>query len=190
MKLTYINYKNCKNKNLIKEIYVNSFPKDERYPFWIIKSSIKNENIIFNIIYEETNVIGFLYSIFYDNNLFLWYLAIDKKYRNKGYGKKVISDLKNSNKYKNIILAVEKTDESMNKEDIRVKRKEFYIKNGFYETNTFTEDRNVEYEMLCTNKNFNITEKLLKNVYKQMAKSICFGSIIEKIYNIDYVHII
>ena len=36
-------------------------------------------------------------------------------------------------------------------------RKNFYIRNGFYETNNFICDGGIEYEILCTNKNLAIT---------------------------------
>lgn len=44
MNLKYINYNKNKYKNKIKSLYLNSFPKDERFPFWILQECSKENN--------------------------------------------------------------------------------------------------------------------------------------------------
>ena len=47
----------------IKELYEESFPKNERFPFNYLISQSKKENISFDIIYEEEKLIGISYII-------------------------------------------------------------------------------------------------------------------------------
>lgn len=74
------------------------------------------------------------------NTAYIMYFAIDKKYRNKGYGSYILDDL--VKKYDNVILSIEKT-----KNEISLRRKRFYLRNGFYETNKYTIQAKVQYEL-------------------------------------------
>lgn len=42
MNLRYVDYPEYKRD--IKNVYLESFPKNERFPFWILKQSLKKEN--------------------------------------------------------------------------------------------------------------------------------------------------
>lgn len=58
-----------------------------------------------------------------------------------------------------------------NYNDEKLRRKKFYLKNGFYETNKFILDNKVEYEILCTNRDYEITEENLKQRYTKMGNN-------------------
>ena len=70
----------------IEKLYYESFDKDERFPFWLLKKCCKENNVKFNVIYNNDKVIGFQYIIEYDNIAYLMYFAIEKNQRNNGYG--------------------------------------------------------------------------------------------------------
>lgn len=182
MDLKYIDYFTSEHKKEIKNIYLNSFLKDERFPFWILTHCSKEKNVVFNVISDDSNVIGMEYIINYhdENVAYLMYLAIEKDLRGKGYGSKILKDL--VEKYKTIILSIERTDQNFysNKE----KRKNFYLKNGFYETNKFIQDNGIEYEILCTNKNYCITKENLEKRYTKMTNSAIMKYLIGKIFNV------
>ncbi len=181
MNLKYINYFASKHKNEIKNIYLNSFQKDERFPFWILKHCSKEQNVVFNVILDDKKVIGMEYIINYndENTAYLMYLAIDKKQRGKGYGSEILKDL--AKKYETIILSIERPNKNF--DDNKEKRKNFYLKNGFYETNKFIQDKGIEYEILCTNKNYSITKENLEKRYIKMTNSTIMKYLIGKIFN-------
>lgn len=181
MNLKYLNYHEYKDS--IKKIYLESFPKEERFPFWILKHSINQNKSILNAIIDDDKFIGMEYIVNCEDSFYLMYFAINKDLRNKNYGSNVLKDLKN--KYKTIFLSIEKPNNGLSK-----RRKNFYLRNGFYETNKYYIDNSVEYEILCTNKNYKITEEILKKRYNNMSNSQVVKSIIGKIFNMNNIKFI
>ena len=68
--------------------------------------------------------------------------------------------------------------------DIKHKRKQFYLINGFVGTNKYIVDNNVEYELLCNNSNLDITKEILEKRYTMMTSSKILRFIISKIFNV------
>lgn len=161
-------------------MYYESFDKDERFPFWLLKKCSKEKNVKFNVIYSNDKVIGFQYIIEYDNIDYLMYFAIEKRQRNNGYGSEILKELNRS--YKNILLCIEQTSEQVS--DIKYKRKQFYLRNEFVGTNKYIVDNNVEYELLCNNSNLDITKEILEKRYTMMTSSKILRFIISKIFNV------
>lgn len=114
----------------VKKMYDDSFPPHERGDF---DSFLKG-------VYE-----GFKLYAFYDNNtlcgmchynvtpefIHLNYIAIDKYYRNKGYGSLILTWLKEKYGDSPICVDVEEIDEKASDNITRQKRKDFYFNNGF-----------------------------------------------------------
>lgn len=184
MNLNYIEFSKCKDKNKVKKIYLESFDKEERFPFWLLKKCAKESNVIFNIIYYDDNLVGFQYIVKYDNIDYLMYFAIDNDKRNIGYGSEILKQLTNS--HDNVLLSIEKP---INQKELKYKRKQFYLRNGFLTTNKFIIDNNVEYELLCNNSNLNITKELLQGRYINMTKSKIIRYIISKMFNVNDIEV-
>ena len=47
MNLKYVDY------FLVNNIYYNSFDKEERFPFWLLKRCAREDNVEFNVIYNK-----------------------------------------------------------------------------------------------------------------------------------------
>ena len=110
------------------------------------------------------------------------YLAVESGLRNKNYGSQILTDLKE--KYKTLFLSV---DEPI--DDISIKRKNFYLKNGFYDTNKFYQDTGVNYEILCTNDKYAITDDIMKTRYTNMTNNPKLFEVISNTFNVDIVNL-
>lgn len=164
--LKFINiFKRPKMTTKIKALYKNSFPKDERAPFFFLKAKAKKNLADFYGVYDDTLFVGLVYEVYYNDIVYVFYLAINPHLRGKGYGSGVLNKIKQRNKGKRIILNIEILDKNSDNYDERVKRKEFYLKNGFKETQLKTKEGNVVYEMLCYGGKLNHSEyaELIKN---------------------------
>lgn len=174
----------------IKEIYETSFPKNEKFPFWVLKQCAKENNVRLDSIIDHNTdkIIGMNFLISYDDIVYLMYVAIDKKYRNKGFGSLVLRDLILRQVDTSILLCIEKPS-ICDKEDIKARRKDFYLRNGFYETGYFIKDSGVDYEFLSSSKERIITGNDLKKRYSCMTRNPLMKFIIKNLFdnNINFI---
>lgn len=132
----------------VKNLYMNEFPEYERYPFWLLIYKSKKKNSDFYAIYDDSEYIGLLYLTYYKDIVYVFYLAIDLSQQSKGYGSKVLQYLSKIYKDKRLLLNIEKVDSSADNYEQRFKRKKFYEKNGFKNTNFEIANKDIVYEIL------------------------------------------
>lgn len=176
--MRYKSYSACdsQGQSQIKEIYETSFPKSEKFPFWVLKQCAKENNVRLDAIIDHaTDKISGM------QLTYLMYMAIDNKCRNKGFGSLVLRDLILRQADTTILLCIERP--SAKKEDIKARRKDFYLRNGFYETGCFIEDSGVEYEFLSSSKERVVTENDLKKRYSCMTRNPLIKFIIKNTFN-------
>ena len=180
MLLEYVDYN--KYVNEIEELYLNSFPEDERFPFWILEECSKENNSDLYAIFDYDKLIGLCYIVNCGNAYYLMYLAVEPSLRNRKYGSKILIDLKE--KYKTLFLSID-----IPIDDISASRKSFYLRNGFYETNKFYEDTGVNYEVLCTNDKYEINDDIMKMRYTNMTDNTKLFKVIANTFNVDVVNL-
>lgn len=180
MSLKYVDYN--KYINEIEELYFNSFPEDERFPFWILEECSKENNSDLYAILDNDKLIGMCYIVDCGNAYYLMYLAVEPSLRNKKYGSKILTDLKV--KYKTLFLSVE---EPVN--NVSIRRKNFYLRNDFYDTNRFYNDTGVTYEVLCTNDKYEITDDIMRMRYANMTNNHKLREIISNTFNVNIVNL-
>ena len=149
VKRTMSNYKE------ILEIYKNSFPKVERFPIILLQLMSHLKGINFVAFYDDDKLCGFSYFLQNEETVFILFLAVNDKIRSRGYGSQIISWIKDNYPGRKIFLDAEKLDDNAANNNQRIKRIEFYKRNGIFQTNQFFTYDNVTYEILCTDKNFN-----------------------------------
>ena len=180
MYLKYIN--NSKYLNEIEELYLNSFPEDERFSFWILQECSKENNSDLYAIFDNDNMIGMCYIVNCKSAYYLMYLAVVPSLRNKNYGSMILRDLKE--KYKLLFLSVD-----VPVDNISVRRKNFYLRNGFYDTNKFYEDTGINYEVLCTSNKYEINDNLMKMRYINMTNNPKLFEVISNTFNVEVVNL-
>ena len=124
---------NKKDKKKVKELYYSAFPEEERCPYLILLSKVRMNKADFFVVYEQEVFIGLVYNIVFGDLVYIYYLAIEESQRQKGYGSKLLSDMKEMYLDKKIILMAETLDPNSDNYLERINRNKFYQKNGFNE---------------------------------------------------------
>lgn len=159
----------------VYEILFDSFPKNELRPRDIMKRTMENEKYIVYKFGEGESITGVTAVWELDGFLFIEYLAVNAKERNKGSGSHILHELC---RLYNCPLCLEvEPPES----DITKRRIEFYRRNGFYlnsypyEQPAYSETQSAVPLMIMTSHSV-ITEeqfiKMRKEIYKEVYNKI------------------
>lgn len=134
-------------KNDIAALYLSAFPENERPPlewyFSCIYRYKENEAIAY---YENDEFIGYSSLVTYQDIVYICYLAVVKEKRNRGYGSKILSDIKEKYQDKTILLCYEEVDEKYEDFLNRKNRENFYKRNGFINNELKTQEGEVVYQ--------------------------------------------
>lgn len=117
-----------------ENLYLAAFPEIERHPIDELYDACDTGKCEWLIFKDEEKFIGMAYMIIHEEIAFLLYLAVEDKHRNKGYGAKILAELSNLYAGKEVILLIESLQEECDNMDIRIRRRGFYLRNGFYDT--------------------------------------------------------
>lgn len=180
MNLIYMSYQEYKDK--VEKLYLSAFPKEERFPFWLLEECSKENNSDLYAILDGDKFVGMSYIVNCDDAYYLMYLAVEPNLRNLKYGSKILMDLKE--KYGTLFLSVEEPVD-----EISVRRKEFYLRNGFCDTCQFYEDTGVHYLVLCTNDKYRVTDGNMQKRYINMSNDSKLLEIIAATFNAGPVNL-
>lgn len=157
--------------NLMK----NAFPKEEQYPIWLLKLWNLKRDVKFWAYYQKEEFCGISYLVHHEEMIFVLYLAVDDQVHSKGYGSAILKTLKEKFNGKNITLNIERLDTRAVNYEQRVKRLNFYKRNGFYDTEYTITDRGETFLTLSTSDSFSVDD------FKSVLKKLTFGVDLSKI---------
>ena len=96
----------------VRRLYLDSFPDFERLPFWVLLyKSQKNDSNLY-VIYDDEKFVGLMNLAYYEDIVYLYYLAIDPSQQSQGYGSKILHYLKDTYPDKRILLNIEKVEKA------------------------------------------------------------------------------
>lgn len=174
--MKFINYKDDRRiRRDVSRLYVSAFPIEERPPVNIFFKFAKRENDELYAIYDD-GFVGFTNLLIYKDLYYVFFLAVSETKRNKGYGSKILSGIKELMEDKTIVLCYEEIDDKYPDNEMRKRRREFYYRNGFIDNNLKVNEYGVIYDTCYIGK-----EKVKFEDYIKIYHSI-FG---EMVY--DYV---
>ncbi len=157
--LKFISYKDDMSvAKLIKPLYISSFPKKERVPFFLLKQKAKKQVADLCAIYDDNTFIGMCYTVFHNDIVYVFYLAICEECHGKGYGTEVLKLLKQKFAQKRIVLNIEEIDDKAPDNDMRIRRKNFYLRAGFKECGFKVIEYGVTFEMMYCGKEVRSSE--------------------------------
>ncbi|MGL4662800.1 MAG: GNAT family N-acetyltransferase [Culicoidibacterales bacterium] len=140
--------RNKADRRRLRELYHQSFPFEERVPFWLLSSKTKRDENNWQLLYDDEEFIGLVYTACYEDIVFIWYFALLPDKQGSGYGSAILQMLYQKYEGKRLILNIEIDDPKSANNDERKRRKRFYLRNGYEECGFYTKEAGVEFEML------------------------------------------
>ncbi len=123
--------KRSKHYRTVKAIYNTAFPDEERAPIAMLMQRKKQGKGEFLTVFDGDEVVGMVYLVSDEKVAYLFYFAVAKSKRKRGYGSAILTALKAYCKDKKLFLALERTDEDAPNLPERIARRAFYERNGF-----------------------------------------------------------
>ena len=174
-----MNFINSKDDKIIygdfAKLYKEAFPKEERPPLFYLKAKAKKSCSDSICIYDGKKFAGLLNLIYHKDLVYVFFFAVAKDLRGKGCGTRILSELKDMFPGRRLALNIEATDDECGNLEQRVKRKSFYLKNGFEECGYNLTEKGVKYEMLSYG------GKVKAEEFKELLKNY-MGSFLFRIY--------
>lgn len=140
-------YNQANDLKKIVDLYQIAFPSYERIPSPILTKKSKNTCLL--SAYNEKNVFcGFVHMLNINTLTHITYLAVEDIFRGKGYGTDILHSIYDMQPQNIIAVDIEKPNNAADNNLQRLRRKNFYIRNGFYETGWCYTWKDMEYQVL------------------------------------------
>ena len=114
-------------------LYESAFSEVEKIPLENIKRALAKGGVL-RAYYDDGCFIGMTFGFINDGKMFFVYFATVPEVRGRGYGSKILDMLREENSNIRIFLVVEPCDASAPDHEIRVRRQDFYRRNGCINT--------------------------------------------------------
>jgi len=163
-----INYTN------VIELYKEAFTAVRRVPSWLLRFMLRKGKDGFSVLYENNNWIGLIYITEYKDIVFVHFFAIAEVQRSSGFGSKVLDALKEKHENR-VVLNIEELQAQQQNYSQRVKRKAFYLNNGFSSSGYLVKEPGERLEMLIHGGS--ISKEEIEAIYKNL-----FGGILGSLY--------
>lgn len=150
----------------INALAKEAFPPEEYLDPKKLVEMTKSGDTDFFALKDDGRFVGFMVIKLYADMEYLFFLAIEKDLRSKGYGKRALETIKSLYPNKKKVVDFEMVDGNAENYVQRQKRREFYLKNGYDETGLFLSYLGVDYEVFCMEKDFE------EETFKAMMKTI------------------
>ncbi|MCQ4085363.1 GNAT family N-acetyltransferase [Saccharibacillus sp. JS10] len=132
----------------INQLYEEAFPANERAPLSILLRKARKPFVEFIAYFKNGSPIGFVYLARDQELVYLMYLAIDSTQRSQGYGSEILEQLRNQYPNDRIVLNIEFADPNSPNLDERLRRRNFYVRNGYTGSGFLVKEFGVWYEAL------------------------------------------
>ena len=139
------------DKIILEEINVEAIPECERNS---LDDLIDTGAEVLGI-YLNNRPVGYFVLREYNFIRYLAYFAVGSEMRSKGIGSEALSLLIESNKEYQIIVEYENPSND-DPVDINLRRRDFYLRNGFYETGWYTFYDETEFAIGCSSQSFDV----------------------------------
>ena len=133
-----------------------AFPPSERASIDGLFDSNDGGNLDMIGIYGEQGLLGFFAVRKLGSIRYLAYFAISQTKRSGGIGSRALSLLKQFYPEGQIVVEFEASDEAAENNTLRLRRRDFYLRNGFQKTGWFNFYDETEFEIACSQADFDL----------------------------------
>ena len=116
---------------------MDAFPDEERLDTELLAQLSEQGRLELLGIYDNGNYIGFTVIFHSERSVYVFFLAIDPDWRSHGYGAAVLDELRKRYAGRQLVLDIEALDSAAPNYEQRLRRKNFYLRNGFRESGCF-----------------------------------------------------
>lgn len=151
-----------KNYRDVKNLYFTAFPAVERLPYFPLFLNTCRSLADFYAYYDGDTFVGLAYLLQNEEVIYLFFLAVNPQIRSQGYGSAILKDISALAEERPIVLAMEPLDKGADNYEQRLKRVNFYERNGFSITDYNYHEGAEVYQMMATKSDIDIhlVEKL------------------------------
>lgn len=152
-------------------LYRSAFPLAERAPYALLRKRAVCDYVDLWGIYKENVFLGFAYVVRGERIAYLYYFALKKEHRGKGYGSKTLAQLKEKYEHFTFFLALEQLDEKSKNYSIRVRRHNFYLRAGLKDISDKVKEGSETFglmgtdERLCAKDYMDLMERYMGRFY-------------------------
>ncbi|MDO3412529.1 GNAT family N-acetyltransferase [Saccharibacillus sp. CPCC 101409] len=140
--------KNSPSLPAIRSLYESAFPPNEKAPLAILLHKARKDFVDFLAFYDGDVQAGFAYLVAERDLVFLMYLAVEPSLRSKGYGSRILRELRQLYPGSRIVLNIEAQEPGASNAAERRRRKAFYVRNGYSGSGLLVKEFGVLYEAL------------------------------------------
>ncbi|MBQ7979493.1 MAG: GNAT family N-acetyltransferase [Candidatus Methanomethylophilaceae archaeon] len=115
------------------ELYESSFTPIEKVPISNLERAMERGAAL-DVFRDKGALIGFTYSFIDDDKMFFIYFATSPEVRGRGYGKRILRIIREKYSDKRMFLITEPKDRDAPDYEMRVRRQNYYLRNGCEET--------------------------------------------------------
>jgi len=138
-----------KDRKYFEQINDEAFPLSERMSFDEIFEFASHTDTDVLGIYDDGNPVGFAVLLKNEECGYVYFIAIDSRIRSKGYGGVAMRKMMEVYPELQLVLDFEVINENAENNEQRIRRKKFYLRNGFHETGNYTMLRDERFEVVC-----------------------------------------
>ena len=145
---------NSEDKLIADAINEEAFPECERNSLDDMYASDTAERIEILGIYDDNTIVGFFIVRKYESIRYLAYFAISKDKCSAGIGSQALKLLIERYPGAQIVTEFETPDDDCDNNALRLRRRHFYLRNGFYETGWYSFYDDTEFNIACSESGF------------------------------------
>lgn len=140
----------------LSEMMIRQFPPEEYLSLEKQLELQDKGDVEIWALYADNELVGFATLRISDGMVYLFFLAFDDAFQGKGYGREAVQTIGGMYPDRAFAVDFELVDKKADNNVQRIRRRNFYLKNGFAETGWGLQYFGVQYEIFCMNKPFDL----------------------------------